>query len=32
MPLVKLSALTHRPFTDTVWRERLASVMLGNAA
>jgi hypothetical protein len=30
--LVKASALTHRPFTETVWRERLPSVMLGNAA
>ena len=26
------SALTHRPFTENVWRERLPSVMLGNAA
>jgi hypothetical protein len=32
MPFIKLWALTCLPFTQTVWRKRLSSVMLGNAA
>jgi hypothetical protein len=32
MPLVNPSALTHLPFTEIVWPERLPSVILGNAA